>query len=223
MKILFVSFTVAAALAGCAAPGVPVAPMGSLQGQVQSPKLVTGQQWTYRRLDLWRNEEAERFSQSFTTETNGKWAVLWTIHSSKDETRIGTTEESFSSANHGFGDPRMSGQYEPLRFPLSVGKTWTFNYKFQSKPETLIDVTQTAVVSGWETVTVPAGTFKALRIDHSAWYGATENSKMWKGRITETFWYAPSAQRIVAQEYKDTTGRGVTWDQRRDELVSMSL
>jgi hypothetical protein len=110
-----------------------------------------------------------------------------------------------------------------LKFPLNVGKTWTFSYEFQSKASTVVEVKQTATVKGWETVTVPAGTFRALRVEHAGWYSAREGSAMWTGRITETFWYAPAARRIVAQEYRDTTGSGEAYDQRRDELVAMQL
>lgn len=215
MKNLCLLLALVTGLAGCAAPPVVI--------QVPNAHLASGQQWTYRRIDLWKNQESERFTQSFNAETGGEWLVLWTIVSSNDPQRIGTTDERFYTANHGFRDARMRGNHEPLQFPLSVGKTWTFNYQFQSNPTTLVSVTQTAVVKGWETVNVPAGTFKALKVEHAGLYTATEDSNRWTGRITETYWYAPSAQRIVAQEYKDTSGQGTIYDQRRDELVSMQL
>lgn len=223
MKTSYLLCIVVIALAGCAASTAPTAPSGNVQSHVQNPKLRSGQQWTYRRIDLWKNQESERFTQSFTKEEGGEWSVLWNITSSNDPQRIGTTDERFSLASHGFADARLRGQYEPLQFPLSIGKTWTFSYQFQSKPTTLVEVTQTATVQGWEMVNVPAGTFQALKVEHAGRYKATQGSDQWAGRITEIFWYAPSAQRIVAQEYKDTTGQGILYDQRRDELVTMQL
>jgi hypothetical protein len=213
----------ASTLWGCANPSPPPAPMGSLAAMTLSPKLMAGQQWNYKRMDLWKNEEAERFSQTLMEDANGKWRVYWTILSSIDGTRIGTTPEQFDAATHGFADPLLKGQHQPLKFPLSIGKSWTFSYQYQSKADTLVDVTQTAQVMQWETVTVPAGTFKALRVEHAGRYTATKDNQSWRGRITETYWYAPDAGRVVAQEYKDTTGTGKTWDQRRDELVAMRL
>ncbi len=210
-------------LAACAAPEHKPLPMGSLVAQVQSPKLVSGQQWTYRRVDLWNDVEQERFSQTLDKEVEGRWQVWWNILSAKDESRQGTTSERMSAPTQSFADPRMTGRHEPLKFPLSPGKTWSFSYKFQSKPDTSVSVEQTAVVARWESVTVPAGTFRALRIDHTGHYTATQASKQWRGRITETYWYAPDVLRVVAMEYRDTTGFGTTWEQRRDELVDMRL
>lgn len=195
--------------------------MGSLHLWTQAPQFVAGQQWTYRRIDLWKNEEVERYSQTFNVQANHRWTVAWGIFSSGDGNRLGTTIEQFDADTHGFADPRMSGQYVPLKFPLAPGKTWSFSYHFQSKPDTLVEVEQTALVTQWEDVTVPAGTFKTLRVEHSGRYKSTQGSQSWQGRITETYWYAPDVGRVVASEYKDTTGRGTTWDQRRDELVAI--
>ena len=220
MKKLLFAVPLVCLLAACAAPPTPAPPMGSIQSATHAPDFIEGQQWTFKRIDLWKNEEIERFSQTFDRQNNGVWAVAWTILQSNDEARVGTTAEQFDSATHGFADARLKGDYVPLKFPLSLGKTWTFSYKFQSKPETLVAVTQSARVTRWEDVTVPAGTFKTLRVEHAGQYTSTEGAQSWSGRITETFWYAPEVGRVVAQEYKDTTGYGATWDQRRDELVA---
>lgn len=219
--LLFVGVLVVMLTACSSAPVTPKVVASSPQAMEQNPTFVSGQQWTYRRIDLWKGEEVERFTQLLTTPSGGEWAVLWTIESSSDAARLGTTDERFFAATHGFGDSRMTGRHVPLQFPLGVGKSWSFSYKFQSKPQTVVDVKQTATVTGWETVKVPAGTFKALKIEHTGTYVATEDSNQWSGRITEVYWYAPAAQRVVAQEYRDTTGTGKIWDQRRDELVSM--
>lgn len=220
MKKLLLTAALVLLLPACAVPPTPSPPMGNVPLTTQAPELLPGQQWTYKRIDLWKNEEVERFSQTFDRQSNGLWAVTWTILHSFDEARVGSTAEQFDSASHGFADARLKGDYVPLKFPLSLGNTWAFSYKFQSKPETLVAVTQTARVTRWEEVTVPAGTFKTLRVEHAGEYTSTEGAQSWSGRITETFWYAPEVGRVVAQEYKDTTGYGSTWDQRRDELVA---
>jgi hypothetical protein len=208
-------------LAACSTPPPPEPAMGSFQFLTPAPQISAGQQWTYRRIDLWKNEEVERFSQTFNLQVNNRWSVAWGILSSADANRLGTTTEQFDADTHGFADPRMSGQYIPLNFPLTPGKTWIFSYHFKSKPDTLVEVNQTALVTRWEDVTVPAGTFKTLRIEHTGRYRATQAPQSWQGRINETFWYAPDIGRVVAQEYKDTTGAGKTWDQHRDELVAL--
>lgn len=191
--------------------------------EVASPRFKHGQQWAYRRINLWRNEEIERFHQEFVREETGRWKVVWTIIESEDRERRGSvTEETFSTATHGFADPGVTGQHEPLRFPLNPGKSWDFSYTAKVKMNT-IRVTQRALVIGWETVTVPAGSFRALRVEHRGTYAATDNTYHWSGRIRETYWYAPKAQRVVKREYHDTKGDGTTWDHWRDEMTEYYL
>ena len=70
---------------------------------------------------------------------------------------------------------------------------------------------------------VPAGRFRALKVMHEGRYRATDSGFSWTGDIRETYWYAPEARRVVKMEYRDTKGDGATYDQWRDELVSMRL
>ena len=187
------------------------------------PALKAGQQWTYRRVDLWRNQETERFRQELAFEEGGHWMVRWTILNSDDAQRRGSiTGELFDPASHGFADSRISGDHAPLRFPLNTGKSWKFDYVVRSNGKE-VKVAQTAVVRGWEEVRVPAGTFRALRVEHDGRYRASESGFSWSGKIRETYWFAPSVGRVVMREYRDTKGDGGPWDQWRDELVAIRL
>ena len=211
---------------GSIRPDAPVTrdQAGAKAEPVSAPAYKAGQQWAYRRVDLWRKEETERFRQELAFEEAGRWMVRWTILNSDDPVRRGSiTGELLDPASQSFADSRMSGRNEPLRFPLSPGKSWSFEYGFQSQPGRQIRVTQTATVKGWETVSVPAGSFRALRVEHAGRYTANDWGYVWSGTIREVYWYAPSARRVVMREYKDTKGDGGTWDQWRDELVELRL
>ncbi len=187
------------------------------------PALKAGQQWTYRRVDLWRNQETERFRQELVFEEGGRWMVRWTILDSDDAQRRGSiTGELFDPASHGFADSRISGEHSPLRFPLNPGRSWSFDYVVRSSGKE-VKVAQTALVRGWEEVRVAAGTFRALRVEHDGRYVASEGGFTWSGKIRETYWYAPAAGRVVMREYRDTKGDGSPWDQWRDELVAIKL
>lgn len=227
MKSTILSLVLLGALSGFShAQQLPAAGAGASAeaAPVDAPALLAGQYWTYRRLDFWRNEEIETFSQYLLAELPDYWAVSWTILKSKDAQRMGSvTPEKLFTAGHGFGDSRIVGANEALRFPLAAGKSWKFSYVFNGKPGSVTEIKQTATVKGWETVKVPAGTFRALRIDHQGYYSTFENGSAWSGNIRETFWYAPSARRIVIHEYQDTGGSGAIWDKWREELVDMRL
>lgn len=189
-----------------------------------APVLKAGQQWAYRRVDLWRKEETERFRQELAFEEAGRWMVRWTILNSDDPVRRGSvTGELMDPASQSYADSRVTGSAEPLRFPLAPGKSWSFEYSFRGQSGRQTKVIQAAMVKGWETVSVPAGSFRALRVEHDGRYTASEGGYSWSGTIRETYWYAPAARRVVMREYRDTKGDGSTWDQWRDELVEMRL
>jgi hypothetical protein len=57
-------------------------------------------------------------------------------------------------------DPRDGGP----EFPLRVGQTWTIDYTFACGSENPVTYQQTGTVVDVETVTVPAGTFDALKL-----------------------------------------------------------
>ena len=188
-----------------------------------SVTLRAGQNWTFRRIDLWRNEETERFRQELAFLEGGRWMVRWTILNSDDPVRRGSiTGELFDPTNHGFADAKLEGRHEALRFPLAPGKNWTFAYTVRSNNKT-VKIAQNAVVKGWETVRVPAGSFRALRVEHDGRYNASEGGYGWSGKIREIYWYAPAAGRVVMREYRDTKGDGGTWDQWREEMIEWRL
>ena len=55
----------------------------------------------------------------------------------------------------------------PFSFPMAVGQTWTIDYVDTTRrgPQTSDHVHRTYKVVGWEDVTVPAGTFHALKVE----------------------------------------------------------
>jgi hypothetical protein len=69
---------------------------------------------------------------------------------------------------------------EDMQFPLTVGKTWTVVYGFSTGGGNFVQQTGTGTVVGIEDVTVPAGTFKAYRVESR--HGPD---------LRTTFWYVP--------------------------------
>lgn len=211
-----------AALACCLA--LFAAPAAAQPAQVvEKPSLLVGESWTYRRTNLWRNAEIERFRQDLRDRVGDHLTVTWTITAAEDARRRGSvTYEYLDGATQSFYDPKAEGRHQPLLFPLHPGKRWMFRYNYQPAVGTL-KVEQTAVVEGWEDVRVPAGTFRALKVVHVGRYSASDYNYHWNGTIKETYWYAPEAKRVVRMEYQDTGGDGAKWDHWRDELLDMTV
>ena len=66
---------------------------------------------------------------------------------------------------------------EGVQFPLTVGKTWTVVYGVSTGGGNYIQQTGTGTVVGIEDVTVPAGSFKAYRIDSR--HGPSLRTSLW--------------------------------------------
>ena len=79
-----------------------------------------------------------------------------------------------------------------------------------------------ARVVGYESVTVPAGTFQALKIVMTGPYRGRNPEFNWLGRIEDTLWYSPIVRNAVRYEYRDTVGTG-THNHEIHELVRFWL
>jgi hypothetical protein len=101
-----------------------------------------------------------------------------------------------------FADAPPTHWKKPLiwfKFPLSPGKTWAQSAHWETPA---LDVAGTEEVRGkvigWETVKVPAGSYKALRVeirDRIIGSGGVYDL------VTLTYWYVPEVNRFVKYSY----------------------
>ncbi len=114
--------------------------------------------------------------------------------------------------------------YPNFSFPLWVGKTWKSRVVFDNTAEQGKEVRAEleARVVGYESVTVPAGTFQALKIVMTGQYRGRNPEFNWLGRIEDTLWYSPIVRNAVRYEYRDTVGTG-THNHEIHELVRFWL
>jgi len=86
-------------------------------------------------------------------------------------------------------------------WPLVEGKTWETRWFYP----TVGDAPWTARVRGWENITVPAGTFRALRIEleNSCYYNAVDAGMCSQ---TDVVWYSPLVKRHIRLERRAFKG-----------------
>jgi hypothetical protein len=77
-----------------------------------------------------------------------------------------------------------------LRFPLTLGKKWTYEFRYISDDGRQYSVSAEFLVAGPETVSVPGGTFEAVKIVRSD-LGARA------GRIVHTYFYSSKTGSVV--------------------------
>jgi len=95
-----------------------------------------------------------------------------------------------------------------FRFPLSAGAKWSGKTREVGVSPT--DVSTEVTVVGWEDLTVPAGSFKAVKIaqiqyrTNEPFPGRLERSK----RVSN-FWYVPAVRNIARMEALEVNERGI--------------
>ncbi|MGH9461125.1 MAG: hypothetical protein ACRD1X_07895 [Vicinamibacteria bacterium] len=106
-------------------------------------------------------------------------------------------ERSSASPNDGSGSS-----------PLWVGKTWpaSFTYYDRERGRSFSNVSYWWKVAAHEDVTVPAGTFKAFRLEGSNPFSSV------------TLWYAPSIKLIVKRIYERGAGHYLGYGKFTTEL-----
>jgi len=187
---------VAAALVATALPAA---------AQVAAPALRAGDTWTYRMVDDYNKQVVGDWTRAVVGTATGAIRV---------DTRFGgaTSESVFRApgelASGVLGD-RARGTMEPAfqlaPFPLTEGRSWSQTVVrtdpvTKERREMLVQ----GRVRGWETVKVPAGEFKAIRVDRTMYLGDYDAFRGITVR-TETEWYAPDVRGpvklIVFEEY----------------------
>jgi hypothetical protein len=117
-------------------------------------------------------------------------------------------------------DDRSSGKYasrmlggsktllEYLPYALASGEppaAWPAPSGYPTYATPYIEWKYAVKVVGWETVTVPAGTFRALRIEVEGNRGKDPDPFWWPkqaARFQHSIWYAPEAKRYVKARHQ---------------------
>ena len=131
------------------------------QEPVTKPQLHVGDRWSFRNIDLQKNEEAQSYEIRVTDVVQDQITLIRKVISSNASTDVGKeTTETVDAATWTLHSPRIiEGKVVLLAFPLEVGKTWDYEYRTPSPYDangTTYKVT--AKVEKWEDVKTPAGT-----------------------------------------------------------------
>ena len=189
--------------------------------QIGKPELKIGDRWVFRVLDLWKNEETETYERRITGVDGDNINLDRTTLSSTTDQVVGRPSKQQANAATWtvVNKQRIEGNYIRFAFPLEVGKTWEYRYKFRLPNGEEVTHERRAKVEGWEEVRVPAGTFKALKVVHSgSWSSASA-----RGTATETLWYAPGIKYPVRREFIELRWDGRLRVQTRTELTQVEL
>lgn len=187
-----------------APPAMPAMPEGSGRGVVQSDEQAPAGAATWAR-PVWR--AGDRFTFVRGGVLRGEFVVT-DATAEHYAMRIGELEVRRTLDLGNLGEWSAAGEVQHVLspvdvrycWPLWVGKRWTCEFVDRALGGEAIPMRVDYVVEDLDTVTVPAGTFPALRIVRSA--RRTDSDKFLpRWQVT---WYAPDAGTEVRQQNGDT-------------------
>jgi hypothetical protein len=171
---------------------------------VAAPAYRAGDSWTYREINGYNNLERATIVRE-VKQANGGLRVVTATGDGKL-----VDESAFSDAGtltDGMLNDRAHGPLQPslsLRpFPLSEGQRWSQTVNRTDavwKDQRAVRVD--GRVYGWETVRVPAGEFKALRIERVMYLGDQDSFRNQTHRH-EIEWYSPDLRMPVKLQVRE--------------------
>jgi hypothetical protein len=157
------------------------------QPVAQSPAFKAGDKWSFR-----------------STETPGDKADQWSreiveVQPDKLVVRFGNGKTFDYDTAMNFIDPKGPANSRVLaKYPLETGAKWSFTRKMGSAD---LDERGEAKVAGYESLTVPAGTFDCYRVDVEANY----NNKQYTETRLWSRWYCPAIKWIAKERLETRT------------------
>jgi len=177
---------------------------------VERPTLATGDTFTMQRKDIGKNEVTGTSTITISGRNDSGYTIA--VNQAPDFSANPIEALSPDLGWRGKVNGETSDE-EWLQFPLTQGKTWKSHGLWQIATGYGFDDT-TFTVAGIEDVTVPAGTFKAVRMDGKGWW-TLSGTPGGTGRVSAsgasviTIWYSPEAKAIVRLDINRVVPRGV--------------
>lgn len=215
-------------LAACASLPSPVAG--------EAPRLdlpSVGEVWRYRELNGFRNEPVADVTFTVTrADTNGIDLSVGVSGMPLSALRDGQTERYLKPWDVAEDAIDRVRRYEPalplLRTDAPLGARVDDRARVE-RPPTRQKENWTALSRfvGWESVTVPAGTFRAARYERVSSYFDADVFR-WRTERRETLWFVPEIRHWVKREVSGTWTRpiwqrGRRWDLMRDDWIVWEL
>ena len=215
------------------------------------PATTAGDSWTYRNTKELGPTGWTQTRDDITVTRVTSTSIYYTTHEagSSQPLRDVIAGADWSRVRNVNGKETVVNQ--PLAFPLVAGKTWTIEYREEhpNKAHHFEEWKSTYTVVGIEKVTVPAGTFDAIKVEAEGHWRAemepsstviqgaqtsanatsmqTEARKVTaepiEGRTYKALWYVPEQRRWVKSVEEYYSGNGVRNERYTAELESSKL
>jgi len=187
---------------------------------VARPAMKQGDRWIYRRTDN-RTGKSAGTREERVTFANDATIQTVVIIFGKDEETDATYTSSWNGVSS-FDGGVITPDAGTLRFPLRVGDTYEAKFENRRPRRGAFHVAhqRAAKVVAWEEVAVPAGKFRALKVELEGSYRRLDTGLT--GRTRVVLWYVPQIKRWAKLAYEDPSHRGPdSW--YVDELIDYKV
>jgi len=162
--------------------------------RVIQPEIRVGDSWTYRSTNVFAPGTHDiEHRVSFV---DGKVILLVTTSkgNGKEADSTWTPDWNIVNSHGGMMFRPHSGVFQ---FPMKVGDAHPVQYDMMRPRESAAESSTSGSVRvvGWETVQVPAGTFRAIRIELQSMVQRSDRPRPHPRQVT--FWYVPEVRRWV--------------------------
>jgi hypothetical protein len=171
---------------------------------LKAPEVEVGDCWSYRARNIENRGPIDEYDECVTFIDRAKNVILAVVTVKADGREIDTSYTTTWSPRTGITGLVVTpvGQSQPVQYPLRVGDT--YHEERDIRRVELGPVTGRSSmkfkVTGWEEVSVPAGKFRALKIEGD---GTTTRSDNWRtAKVSIEFWHVPEVNRFVKFRFR---------------------
>lgn len=170
---------------------------------VRTPYVEVGDCWSYRAEGMAYRASTHEYEHCITLIDRAKGTILG-VATLKDDGREFDTVHSVEWAIFASHSGLISSEGVRLyKFPLKVGDSYSIAFEFRdarfgpNSGRASYDIK----VTGWEDVTVPAGTFHTLKIEGRGMVRRYDKQIEFPHSLT--WWYSPKVNRHVKSRYQN--------------------
>lgn len=197
--------TIAVALITVWACGsLPILASAKDPASVKPPYIEVGDCWTYSAKGFFLHGWVDSFRECIQSILPARNLMFGLANIQPGGSQFDTTYSLTWGKRTSFDGRTFEPPFEMFHFPLHVGDSYKVNFKIRDtgRGEAAAWLTRGTVnVVGWESVAVPAGQYRAVKVTFA---GTSELvGEGTTGHITITWWYAPAVDRYVMERYGD--------------------
>lgn len=198
---------------------------------VDMPVVKEGESWEFQTYDAWSGRMTSTASKQVIGTMGEFVRVSYDSREISKTGDVGRPVQNDATLRADMNATVVVGgqKYEKIyyKWPLEVGKRWSSQFKTEVpasslSPASTTMTTMDSEVKEWETVTVPAGKFKTLKIVTKATW-TVGNSVSPGGSFTITRWYSPETKSDVLYTYDSFGADGAPLTRNKQQLSTYNL